>query len=160
MISDILAGLPEPRWLEVQSIDTSEEGSGGTETVLVRPEKVIAIEEIQTDNLGRRWRWIELMSGDSIAALWTEDLERALSCPPAPPPSVSAAEETSSGEGRCTAKGAGSCCKDMKFSLEDGYLLYRERGYVVMVVEMGAKRRGFIRIDFCPWCGEKLGGEE
>lgn len=64
---------------------------------------------------------------------------------PATPPSVSPAAETSSGEERSTAGGAGSCCVRM------GTFRRREDWF-----EAINATHHLLSWNFCPWCGTPL----
>lgn len=79
--------------------------------------------------------------------------EEMLSCtPPAPPPAAEPVAETSPGGERCTAGGA-YCCEEM-----EEFLKPHPPQYLNGLLERSWNQRRWIA-PFCPWCGEKLGGE-
>lgn len=91
---------------------------------------------------------------DEILRRYYPATEERLSCPPAPPPSVSAVEETSSGGDRCTAGGA--YCYDMRSFREHPAVELSSEG-----LEIYGPRdsEAFPHMKFCPWCGTRLNEE-
>lgn len=84
-------------------------------------------------------------------------IESAIPCPPPATPPSAEPVEPSSGPGRSTAQGVGSCCEEMASGLRDGYLKSADYGRQVGAVLW--KRDDSIRparFDFCPFCGAGL----
>lgn len=115
---------------------------------------------VSMTTLPEDWRlvriWFNKEEGWVELTLRRRETEELPSCLPAPPPSVSAAEETSSGEERCTrtAEGVKLCCKrmtDYAFSTHSEILIDVRTNR--QVVAAPGDSDPFI---FCPWCRESL----
>lgn len=87
-------------------------------------------------------------------------IESAIPCPPPATPPAAEPAEPSSGPGRSTAEGAGSCCEWMRRMVAGGYLKPCDYGCQVAAALMrSGKPRGLVvleRFDYCPTCGTKL----
>ena len=99
---------------------------------------------------------------------WPQNVEDQPCTPPAPPATAPAAEETSSGGERCEADTAGGasgwCCEEMEEAVSRRYI-WSQSGLGTLISPRtrhdgsGSTPVSSKRISFCPWCGEKLGGE-
>lgn len=72
--------MDKDQWLEVQTFEVKKEGFGGTKPLLIRPEAVVSVEELQGFGKPQAtlWRFLNLVDGDCVAVVWTVELVRAL----------------------------------------------------------------------------------
>ena len=127
-----------------------------TEAQDLRQRETAVEDQARLNRLGAQMRWNDLGN-------WKDPCT-----PPAPPDTASAAEETSSSGERCgvdTAGGAsGWCCEEMEEAVSRRYI-WSQSGLGTFVSPRtrhdgsGSTPVSSKRISFCPWCGEKLGGE-